>query len=185
MIDAAGRLLAERGLQETSFSHVVELSGAPRGSIYHHFPEGKNQLVAEALAGAGARAMQLMEQARGESAGVITQRFVEIWSAVLVRSKLSAGCSVLAVAVAADSAELLNRAAEVFRAWRGFLAEMLRQSGVPELEATRFATQLIASIEGAVVLSRAERTMEPFELVVAELLYRAQELSEAAVQEAS
>ena len=45
MIVGAARLLAERGLQETSFSEVLQRTGAPRGSIYHHFPEGKDQLV--------------------------------------------------------------------------------------------------------------------------------------------
>jgi TetR/AcrR family transcriptional repressor of lmrAB and yxaGH operons len=53
MIDGAIRLLAQRGLQATSFSEVLELTGAPRGSVYHHFPEGKDQLVSAANAVAG------------------------------------------------------------------------------------------------------------------------------------
>ncbi len=48
MIEGAARLLAEKGLQETSFSEVLALTGAPRGSIYHHFPDGKASLVAQA-----------------------------------------------------------------------------------------------------------------------------------------
>ena len=49
MIEGALSLLAKQGLQATSFSEVLKLTGAPRGSIYHHFPGGKDQLVAEAL----------------------------------------------------------------------------------------------------------------------------------------
>ena len=49
MIDGAIRLLAKRGLQATSFSEVLALTGAPRGSIYHHFPEGKDQLIGAVL----------------------------------------------------------------------------------------------------------------------------------------
>ena len=49
MIVAAQELLSERGYAGTSFGDVIERSGAPRGSIYHHFPEGKQQLVTEAV----------------------------------------------------------------------------------------------------------------------------------------
>ena len=49
MIEGALSLLAKQGLQATSFSEVLKLTKAPRGSIYHHFPGGKDQLVAEAL----------------------------------------------------------------------------------------------------------------------------------------
>src|ERR1700727_57477 len=50
MVRAAAALLSERGLSGTSFSEVIERSGAPRGSIYHHFPDGKEGLTAEAIA---------------------------------------------------------------------------------------------------------------------------------------
>ena len=53
MIESAAILLATRGLEGTSFSDVLERSGAPRGSIYHHFPEGKDELVDAAIALAG------------------------------------------------------------------------------------------------------------------------------------
>ncbi|HAM27085.1 MAG TPA: TetR/AcrR family transcriptional regulator, partial [Microbacteriaceae bacterium] len=45
MAEGAALLLAKHGLQGTSFSEVLELTGAPRGSVYHHFPNGKNQLI--------------------------------------------------------------------------------------------------------------------------------------------
>src|SRR5260370_40016797 len=46
MVLAAAALLSERGLAGASFSEVIERSGAPRGSVYHHFPEGKGRLTA-------------------------------------------------------------------------------------------------------------------------------------------
>ena len=45
MIEGAIQLLATKGLQATSFSEVLALTGAPRGSIYHHFPKGKNEMT--------------------------------------------------------------------------------------------------------------------------------------------
>jgi TetR/AcrR family transcriptional repressor of lmrAB and yxaGH operons len=53
MVLGAMRLLATSGLEGVSFSTVLELTGAPRGSIYHHFPEGKNQLIGLAVGRAG------------------------------------------------------------------------------------------------------------------------------------
>jgi hypothetical protein len=77
---------------------------------------------------------------------------------------------VLAVTVAADSRDLLNHAGVVFRAWRGRLAELLEQGGLSQREAVRFAATLVAASEGAVVLSRGEQSMEPFDLVSEHLL---------------
>jgi TetR/AcrR family transcriptional repressor of lmrAB and yxaGH operons len=169
MIEGAARLLAERGLQETSFSEVLVLTGAPRGSIYHHFPEGKDQLVAEAMQFAGARAMALMERKAGESAVEVTAYFLYVWRETLVRSNFSAGCSVLAVTVATDSAELLERAANVFEAWRAQLARLLASGGLSEPDARRFAATLVASTEGAVVMGRALKSLEAFDLVAEQL----------------
>jgi AcrR family transcriptional regulator len=169
MIVGAARLLAERGLQETSFSEVLELTGAPRGSIYHHFPEGKDQLVASAVDLAGAHAIALIERSAGMPASEVTAHFLGMWREVLVRSDFKAGCSVLAVTIATDSLDLLGHAATVFRGWRIRLAELLRDGGMIEPDAQRFAAMLIAGTEGAVVLSRAEQSMEPFEFVAEQL----------------
>jgi TetR/AcrR family transcriptional repressor of lmrAB and yxaGH operons len=170
MVIGAAQLLARRGLQDTSFSQVVELTGAPRGSIYHHFPNGKDELVAAAIDLAGAHAIQLVDRAEGSSAREITQHFIGLWREVLTRSDFHSGCSVLAVTVATDSNDLLAHAATVFRTWRLRLAELLQIGGLGERDAARFAMTLIAAMEGAVVVSRAEQSMDPFELVAEQLV---------------
>ena len=170
MVESAATLLAMRGLQGTAFSDVLERSGAPRGSIYHHFPEGKDQLVDAAVELAGERALRVLDAVEGAAPGEVTRYFLELWRQVLTRSNLRAGCAVLAVTVASDSPDLLDHASAVFRAWRGRLAELYVTGGADPIEATRFAVLLVAASEGAVVLSRAERTLDPFEAVAAELV---------------
>src|SRR5580692_9706310 len=91
MIKGAAQLLARRGLQATSFSEVLELTGAPRGSVYHHFPEGKDQLVASAVELAGTYALGILERKAGSSAVEITEHFLAMWRDVLVRSHFEAG----------------------------------------------------------------------------------------------
>ncbi len=180
MVASAVGLLARRGLQSTSFSEVLEDSGAPRGSVYHHFPRGKDQMIASALDAAGDRAIELLERKAGDSAEEIAAWFLHIWREVLVRGKFEAGCAVLAVAVAAESPELLDRTAGVFRTWRRRLAELVEQGGLRASDAERFAAVLVASSEGAVVLARAEQSLEPFDLVAEQLLDQVRALSRAA-----
>jgi TetR/AcrR family transcriptional regulator, lmrAB and yxaGH operons repressor len=176
MVEGAVQILARKGLQAASFSEVIGLTGAPRGSLYHHFPEGKNELIGAAVDLAGARALELLRQKAGAGAVEITEYFLHIWRVILSRSKLQAGCAVLAVTVAADSPELLNHAASAFRSWRVLIAELLEQGGLSGRRAARFAATLVAASEGAVVLARAEQSMEPFELVSEELLAQVRSL---------
>jgi AcrR family transcriptional regulator len=170
MIESATVLLAMRGLQGTAFSDVLDRSGAPRGSVYHHFPGGKDELVDAAIGLAGDRALRVLEPIDGSRPREITRFFLDLWREVLVRSDLRAGCAVLAVTVATDSPDLLDHAASVFRAWRGRIAELYVRGGMDGPAAGRLATTIVAASEGAVVISRAERSMEPFELVAQELL---------------
>jgi AcrR family transcriptional regulator len=179
MIEGAVRLLAVRGLQETSFSEVLQLTGAPRGSIYHHFPGGKDQLVGEAVDMAGQRAIALLESRSGASAVAITALFLALWRDVLTRSEFRAGCSVTAVTIATDSAPLLERTASVFGAWRASLSTLLHTGGMPEADAEGFAALLIAASEGAVVMTRSMQSLEPFEAVSGMLVAQATALSDA------
>ncbi len=170
MIEGAVTLLALRGLEGTAFRDVLERSGAPRGSIYHHFPNGKDQLVEAAIGLAGDRALGVLDRLHGAPPKAVTEAFFDLWRAVLVRSNVRAGCAVLAVTVATDSPDLLDQAASIFRAWRGLIAELFVDGGMAGDAAVRLAATLVAASEGAVVVSRAERSLEPFELVAAELL---------------
>jgi AcrR family transcriptional regulator len=179
MVAGAARLLAQHGLQATSFSDVLELTGAPRGSVYHHFPDGKDQMVAAAVDLAGARAIGYLEGLGGASVVAITDGFLGLWREVLTRSQLSAGCAVLAVTVATDSPALLDRAAEVFRAWRARLTELLADAGLNATDAAAFAATLVAASEGAVVISRAEQSLDAFDLVAGQLHTQAESLQSA------
>jgi AcrR family transcriptional regulator len=173
MVDGAMALLARRGLHATSFSEVLAYTGAPRGSLYHHFPEGKDQMVGSAIDRAGAYLLGALERKAGGPAVLVTEHFLAIWRAVLAQTNCEAGCAVLAVTVASDSPALIDHAVAVFRSWRARLAEMLTEGGMAAPGAKAFATTLIAAAEGAVVLSRAERSLEPFEEVAAYLLEQA------------
>jgi TetR/AcrR family transcriptional regulator, lmrAB and yxaGH operons repressor len=169
MVESAVVLLAKRGFQGASFTEVLAHSRAPRGSIYHHFPDGKEQLIAAAIDYTGARAVLLLDALSGRSGPEIVDAFMAMWRSVLERSGFTAGCSVLAVTVSADSAVLQDRAAEVFRSWQAKLAELLVTAGLAAGDADGLATMMIAASEGAVVLARAEQSLAPLETVRGQL----------------
>ena len=165
MVRSAVILLAQHGVQGTSFTEVLEHSQTPRGSIYHHFPEGKDQLLAAAVEVAGANAVRVLDTLDGLPPAEIVDGFIGMWRAVLERSDFTAGCSVLAVTVSSETPALIERAGVVFRAWTARLAELFAAGGMSAQDAESAATLLIAASEGAVVIARAERDLAPLEAV--------------------
>jgi hypothetical protein len=78
-------------------------------------------------------------------------------------SRLTAGCAVVAVTVAANDDDLLDHAGTIFRTWTELLTGLCQAGGVDTKSARSLAVTVIAATEGAVALCRAERSMEPFE----------------------
>ena len=171
MLDSAATLIRERGASGTSIDDVLRHSGAPRGSIYHHFPRGRTQIIEEAVDRAGASIGTIIADA-GDATPVETfDAFLAAWRANLRASDFRAGCPVLAVAIesGANAATLTDAAARAFGSWREALAELLRRHGVPAAQARRLATLVVASVEGAVALSRVEHDAQPLDDVGREL----------------
>jgi len=170
MVAGAVRLLATKGVEGTSFAEVLAATNSPRGSIYHHFPGGKPELLHAALDLASERGLAAMEATRGQPAVAVVQRFLDLWGELLDRSRLRAGCAVVAVSVAAADVDLLDHAGTIFRTWTERLTELCAAAGMSPESARRLAVTVIAATEGAVALCRAERSREPFEDVSVTLL---------------
>jgi AcrR family transcriptional regulator len=133
MIRSATLLFRERGLQGTSFRDVVEHSGAPRGSIYHHFPGGKAQLAEEAVSSSGEFvASVIATAARDGDPAAAVRVFIQGWRHTLESSDFRAGCPVVAVATEAgeDEPQLTAATAQAFASWQQALATALRNAGV-------------------------------------------------------
>jgi TetR/AcrR family transcriptional regulator, lmrAB and yxaGH operons repressor len=171
MIRSAALLFRERGVEGTSFSDVLAHSGAPRGSIYHHFPRGKAELIEETTRYAGDFiAGGLAEALEQKDPAAALRRFAEVWSASLRDSDFAAGCPVVAVALDSELTPAAREAAgAAFGRWEELLADSFEQHGATSERAQSLATLAVASIEGAVVLSRAQRSTEPLDRVAAEL----------------
>jgi TetR/AcrR family transcriptional regulator, lmrAB and yxaGH operons repressor len=170
MVEGAVRLLATKGVEGTSFAEVLEATDSPRGSVYHHFPGGKPELLHAALDLASERALGAMEATRGQPAAKVIERFLNLWRLLLDYSHVTAGCAVMAVTVAANDDELLDHTGTIFRTWTEYLAELCTASGIEPNSARQLAVTVIAATEGAVAMSRSERSTEPFDAVETVLL---------------
>jgi AcrR family transcriptional regulator len=173
MVRAAIQLFRERGYAATSFGDVLARSGAPRGSIYHHFPGGKEELAAEALRRYTATTVRALTAAveRGSAVDAV-RAFVTASRDALVASDYRQTCPIAGVAldlVPADGA-LAGHVSEAFDRWREVLAGALRRDGVPAARARSVAAFVVAAAEGALLLGRADRSPAPVDAVVAELV---------------
>jgi TetR/AcrR family transcriptional repressor of lmrAB and yxaGH operons len=171
MVRSAASLIRSRGLSATSFSEVLGDSGAPRGSIYHHFPEGKRQLAEDAIQWTSERALAYLRASPAVTAAEIVERFIDMWRQIVLTSAGTAGCVVAGVAIDTDASEArqIEVVRATFRSWIAMLAEQLESAGVPSDRATPIATAAVAGMEGALILCRAEGNVQPLDTVALEL----------------
>src|ERR1700754_196706 len=163
MIESAALLFREHGYSGTGFRDVIEHSGAPRGSIYHHFPGGKEQLAADTVEWASGVIERRLERAAHNGDPIVALgMFVDGWREILEDSNFRAGCPVVAVAAEADAgATATAAAAAAFARWQDVIAHTLIDAGVGRTDARRLATLVVAAIEGAILLCRARQDIRP------------------------
>ena len=173
MIAATADLLERNGFRATGLNKILSESGAPRGSLYFHFPGGKEELAAAALRDAGAAVERVL---RGRVDGTRTAAeglaaALEFLEARMIAAEFDKGCPVVMVALeAAASSDALHEACStIYRAWARAIADRLREDGLPSDRAEALAVVVLSAIEGALVLCRAHRDTAPLRRVAAEL----------------
>lgn len=166
MVDSAMRILRERGVSAITVDAVLADSGAPRGSVYHHFPGGRDELVLTAGREAADYITNLLEQTvTGCDLITALDAFIAFWKHTLAETGYGAGCPVAALGAdsADDAAKLLDLAAATFDRWKKALATAIEASGFPAGEARVLAVTLISALEGAITLCRVYRSSQPLD----------------------
>jgi TetR/AcrR family transcriptional regulator, lmrAB and yxaGH operons repressor len=171
MLLSAAEVLRERGASGVTIDEVLTRSGAPRGSVYYHFPDGRNQLLTEALQFAGDSITALIDDAVEQGGIALVRMFVEFWERTLAGSDFTAGCPVVAAAIgsADDDPALTAIAGEIFARWRVALTRAFTTDGFDDSEAGSLAVTCIAALEGAVVLCRSTGSAEPLRAVAEQM----------------
>jgi TetR/AcrR family transcriptional repressor of lmrAB and yxaGH operons len=171
MLLTAAEVLRERGAAGVTIDEVLARSGAPRGSVYYHFPDGRAQLIAEALQFAGDSITAVIDEAVGRGGTSLVREFVAFWERTLAESGFAAGCPVVAAAIgsADDDPALTDIAGEIFSRWRSALTRAFVADGCDEAEASALSVTCIAALEGAVVLCRSTGSVNPLHAVAEQL----------------
>jgi AcrR family transcriptional regulator len=178
MIVSTSLLVRERGARATSLDAVLEHSGAPRGSVYHHFPGGREQLLREATEFAGDYVARRLERVSGAGPLAAIEALYDWYRENLLASDFRAGCPVVAVAVESreDGPDLRDAARATFERWRRTLASELEASGIDAARADQLGVLVLAAFEGGLILSRTYRDLSPLNSVRHELRERVDEV---------
>lgn len=166
MIESASDLFREHGYSGTGFREINARSGVARGAIYHHFPGGKAELGEAVIRGNGELiAAGIDWVARGDDAPAVVRAFVAGWREHLLATEFRAGCAIVGVIAEShpEAPGLAAAGAEAFGRWTTALAAGFRRGGIPAARARRLATLTVASVEGAVLLARAEQATRPLD----------------------
>ncbi len=166
--------MRRQGYAATGLNEIVTASGAPKGSLYFHFPGGKEQLALEAmeLSGGQLRAAIAATMASGGGPRESLGRLVDALAAGLEASGYRDGCPIATVTLeSASSSEPIRLTAErVFSSWLGALRDALRDGGMDAASAERRALHVLAAVEGGLLLARAQHDLAPLRAVREELL---------------
>jgi TetR/AcrR family transcriptional repressor of lmrAB and yxaGH operons len=165
MVSAALELFGRRGYHATAFSDVVEAGNVPRGSIYFHFPGGKEELARAVTEAATLEIVGLCDEAAAgaETPAEFVQALVDIVAQRLVTTGYERGCAVatMVLELAPFAPELHATFAQCFLRWRDALAAHLVGFGIRPEEAARAAVMIMSTIEGALLIARALGDAEP------------------------
>jgi AcrR family transcriptional regulator len=175
MVFSAAQLIRTQGVSGTGMREVVTHAEAPRGSLQHYFPGGKEQLIDEAVAWVGSsvarRVRRYAESLPEPSPGKLFAAMVGQWRDEFTTAGFAGGCPLVAATAdtVAGSERLRAAVSEAFQCWQAPLAEELRRMGVPAARSASLALLMISALEGAIVLARAHLDLAPLDAVAGEL----------------
>lgn len=175
MVRGAADLIRKKGVSGTGLRQVVKHSKAPRGSLQHYFPGGKDQLVEEALLWMGSVAARhvrrFTHQANPRVPSALLALMVDEWRTLFLTAGYAPGCPLVAAAadVASTNDSLRETIKRAFDEWLEPVAAALVEMGVPAARSASLAVLTISALEGSIVLSRTRRDITPLDVLVKEV----------------
>lgn len=173
MLDTTARLLQQRGYHGTSLNDILGESGAPRGSLYFHFPGGKDQLVIEASRAAVDKVTKHRRDVLAAAAtpAAAVHAFADGIVVLLRETDYQLGCPIAPIVLdgTSDVADLSDLCRSTFEEWIGLLRGSFEEAGIPQKRAEALALLTQSSFEGALLIARAYRDVAPVVTVGGEL----------------
>jgi TetR/AcrR family transcriptional regulator, lmrAB and yxaGH operons repressor len=160
MLSAAVELFRARGYDGVGVAELLQKSGAPRGSLYFHFPGGKEQIGAEVVERVGVAVAQRFRDLAQSDVDMST--FIERVFKTTAREckdrdyKASCPMAAIAAGVSSDNPKLQAAIREAFASWEREIAAAAGMRGMTKKDAETFASSFLTAMEGAFVVSKAQ-----------------------------
>ena len=173
IINTAVTLFRRQGYSRTGLNEIVDVSGAPKGSLYHYFPLGKSSIAVAAVKEAGVRVAatlaKLAEECR--STGELLRRHAELLSGWMRASGFRDGCPITTVLLelAPGDRDVAEAGRTAYRARVSILTEKLVADGFQKSRAEALAILCTSALQGALIQARVERSGRPIEITASEL----------------
>jgi TetR/AcrR family transcriptional repressor of lmrAB and yxaGH operons len=173
IVTAALTLFRRQGYAATGLNDIVALSGAPKGSLYHYFPDGKLSIAEAAVRQGGETvAATLRDLAKTHrTPAKLVRGYAKLLGKWMAKSRFRDGSPISTTLqeTAPEDKKVTAAGLEAFAAWREPIVDRLEASGVSKGRAERLATLVIAALEGSLVQARVEQSANPIKAVAQEL----------------
>jgi TetR/AcrR family transcriptional repressor of lmrAB and yxaGH operons len=164
---AAARLFRQQGYHGTALHDILAAGGSPRGSLYFHFPGGKEEIGETALTLAGEAVRQAIAHAAetSETAELFLTRIARGMASDLEKSDFREGCPIATTALetSAQSDTLGTATRGAFKSWENEIKRGLERFGMGSEHADIVATVVLSQLEGALLLARTYRSLAPMQ----------------------
>ena len=173
IVNTAVALFRRQGYSRTGLNEIVDVSGAPKGSLYHYFPLGKSSIAVAAVTEAGRRVAatltKLVKECR--STGDVVRRHAELLAGWMRASGFRDGCPITTVLLelAPGDRDVTEAGRTAYRTRVSILADKLVADGFPKPRADALAILVTSALQGALIQARVERSGRALEITAAEL----------------
>ncbi|ASK36239.1 TetR family transcriptional regulator [Alcanivorax sp. N3-2A] len=167
IVRAAVTLFRKRGYAATGVNDILAASGAPKGSFYHYFPQGKEQLGEEAVRRASETVISTLRQLSGEVKGsaAVVRAYGRLLGDWMEQSAFSDGCPITTTLLETtpQSPRLSAAGKSAFHGWRGELEALLGADGIAPPHRAGLASLVVSAWEGALIQARVEGHRGPLD----------------------
>ncbi|MEH6403498.1 MAG: TetR/AcrR family transcriptional regulator [Sneathiella sp.] len=170
LIQTTIRLLRKQGYAATGLNEILKISKAPKGSLYYYFPGGKEELAAASVSAASKTVLKTLEKLEGTT--TTTSEFISRYCTLLrgwmAQSNYTEGCPISTTLLEmVPKSDVIKKAGqEGFASWKSVFSRILARDGLEMRAAQEKATLLMASIQGALLLSRVEQSPGPLDAII-------------------
>lgn len=165
LVRTAMRLFRRQGYASTGLQQIVTESGAPKGSLYHYFPNGKESLGEAAVTLAGGLIREMLEghAAKHAAPGAFLRAYCRTMAGWMKESDFRSGCPVATTLLetAPASPAITAAGAQAIDGWIEVIGGVFERAGTERREARAKAQLVIAAMEGALLLARVRRATRP------------------------